>query len=93
MRPSLLCPSVKIGFGGKMVAEEDVKLCVIDVRLGKQEDNAEDQVLGAWTASQERSPVAVMDVARLARGSIGLCSHFNKVLPLSSKLSASCTQV
>lgn len=62
-----------------MVAEEDVKLCIIDVRLGKQEDNAEDQVLGAWSANQDREPAALMDIARLARGSIGLCSHFSKV--------------
>jgi hypothetical protein len=60
--------------------EEDVKLCIIDVRLGKQEDNAEEQLLGAWSASQEREPTAaLMDIARLARGSIGLCSHFSKV--------------
>lgn len=78
-----------------MVAtEEDVKLCVIDVRLGKQEDNAEEQVLAAWSASQEREPSALMDIARLARGSIGLCSHFNKVLLLvQSRFTASfCVQ-
>lgn len=56
----------------------DVKLCVIDVRLGKEEDKAEEQVLGSWTP-QEQPASAVMDVARLARGSMGLCSHFSKV--------------
>lgn len=76
-----------------VASEEDVKLCIIDVRLGKQEENAEEQVLGAWSAIQEREEGAVMDVARLARGSIGLCSHFNKV-SLSPRLTASfCAQI
>jgi hypothetical protein len=57
----------------------DVKLCVIDIRLGKEEDNAEEQVLGSWSTGQDPRPSALMDVARLARGSMGLCSHFSKV--------------
>lgn len=62
-----------------MVASDDqVKICVIDLRLGKHEENPEEQLLGAWSYRQQTES-AMMDIVRLARGSIGLCSHFQTV--------------
>lgn len=62
-----------------MVATDDhVKICVIDVRLGKHEENTEEQLLGAWSY-RPQTESAMMDIVRLARGSMGFCSHFQTV--------------
>eukprot|EP00892_Ulva_mutabilis_P000367 jgi/Ulvmu1/10330/UM061_0013.1 len=70
-----------------MVGNEDqVKICVIDVRLGKREENPEEQLLGSWSY-RPQTESAIMDIARLARGSIGFCSHF-QTAPKSSSVSS-----
>lgn len=62
-----------------MVTTDDhVKICVIDLRLGKHEENPEEQLLGAWSY-RPQTESAMMDIVRLARGSIGFCSHFQTV--------------
>lgn len=69
-----------------MVASDDqVKICVIDLRLGKHEENPEEQLLGAWSYRQQTES-AMMDIVRLARGSIGLCSHFQTVRSFVNQL-------
>lgn len=77
-----------------MVGTEDqVKICVIDLRLGKHEENPEEQLLG-WWSYRPQTESSIMDIARLARGSIGFCSHFqsvcHRVLYVSIKFDRSC---
>jgi hypothetical protein len=59
--------------------EYQVRISLIDIRLGKREDNADEQLLGAWSFRPDQSANEALDIVRLARGSIGLCSHFSKV--------------
>lgn len=62
-----------------MVSTDDhVKLCVIDMRLGRREENPEEQLLASWSF-RAQTESAMMDVVRLARGSLGFCSHFQTV--------------
>jgi hypothetical protein len=58
---------------------DSVKAFVIDTRLGTREEAAHEQLLASWPVAASQVPQGDFDVVRLARGSIGLCSHFQQV--------------
>lgn len=57
---------------------------MFDVRLGRREDSPEEQVLALWPPSPADISQKDFDVVRLARGVLGLCTHFTQAAECES---------